>query len=569
MVLCCQYTEAKRTEDMPEFSPGSEQHLEKVLSQRGRGISRERKLLIVLLYLHVNATRDILGLMVDKNRLSSFLSTKNGLNVNRYNFLYALDTQEQTRPDSPINIKLPVSCIRIEYETGGCAHGHGSPIARVRLNQGDVIAALHVLGKALSCSWEETLSILGCTEEDLRIVQERNAKVYDRPTHDVGEKTSVPHVPPSTRTQKKENVLHAQRVLKEVIIQRGRSAHEVNLQRVFDALWSASEIVGTPGILSREVFEVLLVKVDGAPAGRRHYFDELFDRRCFDGAETKISQDRGHPIVTIHLSCRKVKEKEKLPEKKLAVKVPTALARAGSLQSLSVPGGFLDIPMKERDALEARQESHKAVQQRDTRSDVSTAFVFVDAANINNRFAGRDGTDNVSKEIGRRIAPVNEIHWENFYNFMKAGIHGPLAIRHAFVYLYAGVPYANDVEKMVRQAKFTPVLHPKPDADTQLANDFIKVAEAMHDYKNITVVLVSGDGDFNRGLENLRRMADARGVTLKIWVIAWTNGINQRLRNVIADDVTRTEDVLHTICPTSVWRLKNTQRVTVSYISYT
>ncbi len=551
---------------MPEFSLGSKEYLENILGKRGPGNSRERKLPGVLLYLYVNSTQTLQGLKIGKEHLRPFLFDRmNGTNPNRYNLLYALDSKESLRQDAPIKVNLRISCICIEYETSGYLHGSGTPIARVRLLQQDIVVALRMLGEALSLSWKEVLECVGCDEEDLQSLQKRKSEASQNSARAIHERLHAPHTRVKETRLALPTVVSQQDTSSVVAQKGGQEQEEVGVpprlpQNAKSILAQVQHMKNIPLQTGRGedvrwqnlrvvLAELYRIQQDGVVTGQQlgnhknrisGYLTELSDACCVELVYG--SGGRGRPgIQTIRLLKREVPKPQKkvFSSKAVEKNIP-------HFATLKPPSGFLLVSEREWQILK------EGAITKDTRDDKRIAFVFMDSANITNEFARSNGQLARPGDGGEnRLAPINEIHWERLYAFIQRGYKGhSFAIKRASVYVYKNVPFVSDVRNSLERAGFTPIMHHKPDTDVLLSNDLLLVAEAMDAHKNITLVLVSGDGDYNRGLEHLVRMARAKNVDLKIWIISWAGKINKDLEKELADHVTFFNELLSYVCPT-------------------
>ncbi len=178
-------------------------------------------------------------------------------------------------------------------------------------------------------------------------------------------------------------------------------------------------------------------------------------------------------------------------------------------------------------------QSQFGAAETDHRSGENAALVFVDVGNLTGK-----GIDE-----GSLALPVSNVNWRALAGHLKAGPEQNelLNFLRACVYVYSG----SRIETIVmntRAAGFTTVVHRKTNVDTPLGIDIgMHVRNAMDTHRRITIILVSGDGDFAR-MYDLRAMAKCKGVSLRFWVIGWRNRIS-KLLTAGADEVTYIDDI--------------------------
>jgi len=311
-------------------------------------------------------------------------------------------------------------------------------------------------------------------------------------------------------------IRNARNLLLNIEYRRGRGVYEENLQHVLEALWSASHVIDTPGMLEREVFGVLLVKPNGQQNTHSRYLKDLFDRGCF-GEKTKVEHSKGLPFRTIYL-----KEKAVPAKKQQSARVHT-LKKQRQGPHIVVPPGYSLVPTVTKAAHIHTENTG------DRRDHGNNALVFVDVANITGKDCG-----------GERKLPLGNVNWPEFARLVSTGYGNrePLTIKSAKAYLYEERSDRLAILSNIHFARFEPIFHHKPDTDPLMAGDIgLWTRDAMDTCARLTIVLLSGDGDYCHTLKSLKEMARSKNVVLCIWVITWKGHLSGKLAE-LADKIT-------------------------------
>jgi len=298
-----------------------------------------------------------------------------------------------------------------------------------------------------------------------------------------------------------------------VSLKRGPGSIEGNLQIILKALWECSTMMGTLGTVNQDVFRSFLKKANGTPTGRMRYITELEKRGCIT---VKEESSPGRPLLEIRLKMRK-----------LSGAIQEKSAKRTNTQERAVP---------------ALVRHPAPITPQDRRGSNNSALVCVDVGNFT---GARENVDADVKGSGRRILPAYNVNWRALFDFIKKGPphESTLDILESFAYLYDGLEDISILTTNIRNARFNPVLHYKPDTDPLMAGDIGFLArDALDEFRKLTIVLVAGDGDYNRVLFTLKRRAKEKSVSFKIWVISWRSQLNHDLKGM-ADYVTYVENI--------------------------
>lgn len=315
----------------------------------------------------------------------------------------------------------------------------------------------------------------------------------------------------------------ANRILREVVLERLPGCRTTNLQNVLNALCQ----VAIDGRIERYVLEPHLRRL-------RQYFDELGSEQCL---ELTYGDGRGGRSI----ACIKLLRRE-IPPAKVNEKKP---ARASK-----------------KDVCDLTQEEKFALLHGETISKIATpphCLVFVDVPNLTNH-------PNTTGEIGGRTARFLSFFradWQALRKLVVKMTTVPLDAQDCYLYtqVMENVGRAfNDTSRKIEDAGIHVEKRWRKDIDPILNTDMIlKTIPYLHENREIHLVLVSGDGDFAYALRGLCKTARQLGAHLVVHVLTWSDKVAFDLRQV-ADHLTHLEDHLLRIDPVGARMLQEHNR---------
>jgi uncharacterized LabA/DUF88 family protein len=318
----------------------------------------------------------------------------------------------------------------------------------------------------------------------------------------------------------------ANKILREVVLERLPGCRTTNLQNVLDALCE----VAIEGRIERYVFEPHLTRL-------RQYFVELESEQCL---ELAFEDRRGRRA----LASIKLRQRE-IPPAQVKEKNPGHASK--------------------KDARNLTQEEKFALLHGEgTSNKVATpphCLVFVDVPNLTNH-------PNIMGEIGGRTARFLNFFradWQELRKLVVKMTAVPLDAQDCYLYtqVMENVEHAfSDACRKIEDAGIHIEKRWRKDIDPILNTHMIlKTIPYLHENREIHLVLASGDGDFAYALRGLCEIAQQLGAHLTVYVLTWSNKVAFDLRQV-AHHLTHLEDYLSRIDPVGAEMLQEHSRQT-------
>lgn len=480
---------------------GSKEYLEHILGMKKKGAGRETKLPAVLLYLH---TMSLDG-TVSRMALGPFFE-----NPARYEFLFALDGKEKSK------IPFNGSCVKVRYESDVLDRRQGGKIERVELVQDNIHAALQVAARSLLLSWEDMLALLECTEEDIQEIQKRKSSGNTEREKSSDAVVKVGRFEPDLYKPARNKVASTATIGRRVRIQ---YVQHIPFEQDADASAKWRNLTKLLAELCRiaENDIVTVTQLAKQKQRLRNYLVDLSDRGCIQLVTEQGSRGRSG-LSKIRIVKREV-PKPALPKQKAHVNGPKP-TYPGRLQ---IPEGFQLVK------IEALRELKEKATKKDERSIKPATFVFVDVGNLTGK---KEHVDGDGRECGRRILNIDNLNWRALREMIQREPRARERIEEMFAYVWTGI-LSDEIKFNAKHAGFTIVSHPKKDTDVAMSGDVgFFIRGAMEKYSTVHVILVTGDGDYNRVLHHLKNAARETNTTFTITFIACAGSLNQHSHNM-------------------------------------
>lgn len=323
--------------------------------------------------------------------------------------------------------------------------------------------------------------------------------------------------------------------LDNIYLDRGRGKVALNTQRVLDALWKASDIMGKGSYVERHVFEYSLAKF-------RRYFFELEKLGCVELIQEE--DGRGKPLIEIKLVKREMSigDRDGIQKKKAAKKQRAIIITKGKIPDIDL---YSPLPEKitTREVEQVSADAHVLAVVPRKESAAVPAYIFVDVPNI--ILPNYDATNEI---VTLRLAYVN---WIALRGLAHLNYAKPAYIKEAFAYLKSS-PRSDTgewyIDARMRRAGFTPVYSSgmDKDIDTLMTADIVsKSMQEIARGNSVMIHIFAGDWGYSRALDNIQESAKEKGVECIARIYTWRKKASAALSGRVPEEnVTYIDDFI-------------------------